>query len=87
MSRTVPALDESQDWMLVYGGVEKGHTILEFKRHLTTCDDNDIDITVSRNISIFRVKLLVILLLILDKHFQRIVEHWGYKTFKSYIIL
>ena len=50
VSRTVPVLDECQDWMLVSGGVENGHTILEFKRHLTTCDNKDMDITVSRKL-------------------------------------
>ena len=47
MSRTVPVQDESQDWQLVSGQAENGHTILEFKRHLTTCDDKDMDISVS----------------------------------------
>lgn len=48
MSRTAPAPDESQDWQVVSGRAENGNTILEFKRHLTTCDDKDMDISVSR---------------------------------------
>ena len=48
MSRTVPVSDESQDWQLVSGRLDNGHTILEFKRHLTICDEKDMDITVSR---------------------------------------
>ena len=48
VSRTVPVSDESQDRLLVSGRLDNGHAILEFKKHLTTCDEKDKDITVSR---------------------------------------
>ena len=44
--RYLPPVDESQDWFLVSGEEENGHTVLEFTRNLTTCDDNDLDIKV-----------------------------------------
>ena len=73
--------------MLVSGRVENGHTILEFKRHLTTCDNKDIDVTVSKKkkkICFTSFYLLGLnLIFYLDKHFQCTVERWGYETFKS----
>ena len=42
----LPSIDESQDWFLVRGEEEDGHTILEFTRNLTSCDERDLDIQV-----------------------------------------
>ena len=46
VDRYLSPVDESQDWFLVSGEEENGHTILEFTRNLTTCDDKDLDIKV-----------------------------------------
>ena len=46
INRYLPPVDKSQDWCLVSGEEENGHTILEFTRKLTTCDDNDLTIKV-----------------------------------------
>lgn len=43
---SLPPLDMSQDWKLISGEMEDGHTIIEVERKLTTCDEQDIDITV-----------------------------------------
>ena len=45
--RTLPPIDDSQDWFLTFGEEEDGYTILEFYRNLTTCDARDLDISVS----------------------------------------
>ena len=50
--------DENQDWQLVRGRLDNEHTILEFKRHLTTCDEKDMDITVSRKVGCIAFDLL-----------------------------
>ena len=46
IDRFLPPVDESQDWFLVSGEEENGYTILEFMRHLSSCDQNDLDIKV-----------------------------------------
>ena len=46
MQEALPPIDSSQDWFLVRGVEEGGHTILEFTRNWTTCDDRDRDISV-----------------------------------------
>lgn len=46
-SRSPPAIDDQQDWELEDGYEEDGFTVLEFTRNYTTCDDNDLPITVS----------------------------------------
>ena len=46
VDRFLPPIDESQDWFLVSGEEDNGHTVLEFTRSLTTCDENDLDIQV-----------------------------------------
>ena len=45
--RTLPPIDDSQDWFLTFGEEEDGYTILEFYRNLSTCDAQDLDISVS----------------------------------------
>ena len=49
IDRSLPPIDESQDWFLISGDEENGCTILEFTRKLTTCDDNDLEIKVCSN--------------------------------------
>lgn len=44
---TAPILDQSQDWVLLYGEENNNGTILKFTRKLDTCDPDDIKITVS----------------------------------------
>ena len=45
-SRSLPPIDESQDWFITSGEEEHGFTVLEFSRNLTTCDPRDLDIKV-----------------------------------------
>ena len=45
--RATPPIDQQQDWRLVTAEEQDGYTILEFSRKLITCDDRDLDITVS----------------------------------------
>ena len=50
-THTRPVIDESQDWFLVDGWEENGHTVLEFMRKLSTGDlQNDVDIEVCKTI-------------------------------------
>ena len=44
--RYLPDVDESQDWFLVNGEEQNGHTILEFTRNFKPCDPNDLPIKV-----------------------------------------
>ncbi len=44
---SLPAVDTNQDWKLLSGEVFEGHTIIEVERKLTTCDNQDLPITVS----------------------------------------
>ena len=46
MYRRTPIIDSQQDWYLINGEEEGGYTTLEFTRHFTTCDDNDLEIKV-----------------------------------------
>ena len=46
-SNTMPTMDDSQDWELLYSAESGGYTSLKFKRALRTCDDNDVVINVS----------------------------------------
>ena len=46
-TRSLPAIDSSQDWFVTSGEEENGRTILEFYRNFTSCDtENDMDIKV-----------------------------------------
>ena len=47
VNRVTPPIDQQQDWRLLSAEEEDGYTILEFTRKLVTCDDRDLDITVS----------------------------------------
>ena len=49
--RTPPTVDEQQDWILKSGEEENGFTILEFSRKYVTCDDYDLPITVSSELT------------------------------------
>ena len=42
-----PIIDKSQDWFLLGHQKSDGWTSFEFKRNLTTCDDQDLDIEVT----------------------------------------
>ena len=46
--RFLPPIDESQDWFLTNSEEENGYTVLEFFRNLTSCDPQDLDITVGK---------------------------------------
>ena len=46
-ANSMPTMDDSQDWELLYSAESGGYTSLKFKRALKTCDDDDIDINVS----------------------------------------
>lgn len=45
--RGLPSVDAEQNWFLTHAKQENGHTILKFYRNFTSCDDHDLDITVS----------------------------------------
>ena len=46
--RDLPPIDiQSQDWFLINSEEQNGFTILEFSRNFTSCDPQDLDITVS----------------------------------------
>ena len=45
-----PIIDESQDVTLLAANQNDTHTILRFSRPYVTCDENDMDITVSINL-------------------------------------
>ena len=49
--RFIPAIDDSQDWILEFGEQENGYTILAFSRPLTSCDPNDLNIKVCSKIA------------------------------------
>ena len=49
-TRSPPAIDEQQDWILTDGEEEDGFTILEFSRKYITCDDDDQPISVSSDL-------------------------------------
>ena len=53
-ARRQPVIDtQSQDWFLVNSREEGGFTLLEFSRNFTSCDPQDLDITVAiDNVSI-----------------------------------
>ena len=46
--KTMPELDESQDWDLLEGREDGYYTVLRFSRKRINCDPNDIDINVSK---------------------------------------
>ena len=37
--RSLPQVDEQQDWILEAGEQEDGYTVLAFRRNLVTCDE------------------------------------------------
>lgn len=45
-ARTMPRLDEQQDWKLIDATEKDGYTIIEMERPIETCDTKD-DITLN----------------------------------------
>ena len=48
MGRSLPPIDDMQDWFLISAAINDGYTELEFSRNFTTCDNQsrDLDIKV-----------------------------------------
>ena len=53
---SLPPVDESQDWELIEGESEEGRILMTLERDFITCDERDIDITVSTTTNFSRRK-------------------------------
>ena len=57
-ARRLPGIDMvSQDWFLINSEETDGFTVLEFSRNFTSCDPQDLDITVCSYVAVFIIKV------------------------------